>query len=192
VALVETEQWDACGPDSQRAVWDLARELSDRHAVVEVVGLPAELSGLADQHRVVMAYEAARALAFEHRHHRSRLSAVLCEFLDEGRATDPEAYDLVRHRIGTARQRATGLFADCDVILTPAVVGEAPLGLGSTGDPRFGRMWTMLGLPSVSVPRSLGATGLPVGVQLVGADGADGRLLAVTAWLASTLEQTPG
>jgi len=186
VALIKTDQWGACGPDATRAVVAMASDLRRRQAEVELVELPAELIGLADEHRVIMAYEAARSLAFEHRNHRNRLSHVLCGLLDEGRTTDPTTYDAVRRRITDARLRLATTFTRFDAILTPAATGEAPLGLQSTGDPRCGRIWTMLGLPSVSIPHSTGATGLPVGVQLVGAEGADGQLLSLASWLATT------
>ena len=59
------------------------------------------------------------------------------------------------------------LFGTADLIVTPASVGEAPPGLSSTGDPRFNRLWTLLGCPTLSVPGRVGATGMPIGVQLV-------------------------
>ena len=185
VALMRTEQWEHCSVDSQRAIDEMAASLRQRGATVERVELPVSMVGLADEHRVVMAYEAARALAFEHLEHRSELSEDLSTLLDEGRAIDPMAYDAVRRRIDAAARGAGDVFTAYDAILTPVVVGEAPPGLASTGDPRFGRLWTMLGLPTVAVPTTVGATGLPVGVQLVGAPWADGALLAMTSWLAA-------
>jgi Asp-tRNA(Asn)/Glu-tRNA(Gln) amidotransferase A subunit family amidase len=180
---MRTEQWEECSPDSQRAVDVMATKLRQMKATVELVALPSSLVGLADEHRVVMAYEASRSLAFEHVDHRSSLSEALCLLLDEGRAVDPLAYDALRDRIAAAKRRIADCFTEYDAILTPVVVGEAPPGLASTGDPRFGRLWTMLGLPSMAVPATVGETGLPVGVQLIGAPGADGALLALTSWL---------
>ncbi|HXH84394.1 MAG TPA: hypothetical protein VNN07_15930, partial [Candidatus Tectomicrobia bacterium] len=62
-------------------------------------------------------------------------------------------------------------------ILTPAASGTAPAGLESTGDPVFWSVWTLSGLPALSVPLMTGANGLPLGVQLVGAPDGDARLL---------------
>ena len=55
---------------------------------------------------------------------------------------------------------------------------------GSTGEPTFCTLWTLLGLPAVSVPLLQGANGLPIGVQLVGPRHGDGRLLRTARWLA--------
>jgi Asp-tRNA(Asn)/Glu-tRNA(Gln) amidotransferase A subunit family amidase len=184
VALVRTEQWEECSADSARAVEEVADRFRRAGAPVDLVEIPAELVGLADDHRTVMAYEAARSLAYEHAVYRAQLSDNLCQLLDEGRSVPPVAYDTVRARTVLARTAVAGVFRRHDVILTPVAVGEAPAGLSYTGDPRFGRLWTMLGLPAVAVPGPVGGTGLPVGVQLIGGQGADGGLLAVTAWLA--------
>jgi Asp-tRNA(Asn)/Glu-tRNA(Gln) amidotransferase A subunit family amidase len=74
-----------------------------------------------------------------------------------------------------------------DAILTPAAPGVAPRGLGSTGDPRFCTLWTLLGMPALSLPLMQGAGGLPLGAQLVGRKGFDARLMRTARWLAAKL-----
>jgi Asp-tRNA(Asn)/Glu-tRNA(Gln) amidotransferase A subunit family amidase len=87
------------------------------------------------------------------------------------------------------RQKIQQMFVDHDVILTPSTLGEAPLGLDSTGDPLFCRSWTLLGLPCVHIPFATGHRGLPVGLQLVAAHGDDHRLLAAAHWVHQRLTQ---
>ena len=64
--------------------------------------------------------------------------------------------------------------------------GLAPKGLDATGNPVFCRFWTYLGVPAVSLPL-LEVEGMPMGVQLIGARGDDGRLLRTARWLARHL-----
>jgi Asp-tRNA(Asn)/Glu-tRNA(Gln) amidotransferase A subunit family amidase len=189
VAVLRTEAWDMCEDDSKAAVAATAERLADAGAAVEEVGSPDYLAGLSEQHGTVMAYEAARALAYEHTEHRDELSGELVELLDRGLAVDPLAYDAARAQASVGRRLMGDFFARFDAIVTPAVIGEAPPSLETTGDPRFGRTWTMLGLPVVAVPAAVGRTGLPVGVQLVGAPFADHDLLALASRI--TLDQ-PG
>ena len=86
------------------------------------------------------------------------------------------------------RETFTELFEQrYDAILTPAAHGTAPLGLESTGEPTFNSMWTLLGLPAISLPLLQGANGLPLGVQLVGASNGDARLLRTARWLAESV-----
>ena len=76
------------------------------------------------------------------------------------------------------------MMRDYDFLLTPAAAGEAPTGLDLTGTAAFNRAWTLLGVPCVTVPAYTGSQGLPIGVQIVGAYGADRDTLM---WAASTL-----
>ena len=72
-------------------------------------------------------------------------------------------------------------------IITPAVIGEAPVGLGSTGSPVFCTIWTLCGMPAINLPLLHGPNGMPLGLQLVGPRGDDARLLRTANWLAGEL-----
>jgi Asp-tRNA(Asn)/Glu-tRNA(Gln) amidotransferase A subunit family amidase len=74
-----------------------------------------------------------------------------------------------------------------DAILTPSATGEAPAGLGSTGDTAMNRLWTLLHGPCVTVPAGDGPGGLPLGVQIVGLPGVDAKTLAVARWVEHAL-----
>jgi Asp-tRNA(Asn)/Glu-tRNA(Gln) amidotransferase A subunit family amidase len=75
-----------------------------------------------------------------------------------------------------------------DALLTPAASGTAPRTLESTGDPSFCTLWTLAGVPAISLPIMRGANGLPIGVQLVGPPDGDARLLRTARWLANRVE----
>ncbi|HEX6413827.1 MAG TPA: amidase family protein, partial [Burkholderiales bacterium] len=70
-----------------------------------------------------------------------------------------------------------------DAIITPPALGTAPKGLASTGDPAFCSVWTLLGMPAITLPLMQGENGLPLGVQLIGRKGYDARLLRTARWL---------
>lgn len=71
----------------------------------------------------------------------------------------------------------------CDAILVPAAPGAAPQGLGSTGDSIFNGVFTLTGHPAITLPILSDAAGMPMGAQLVGRRGEDGRLLRTARWL---------
>jgi Asp-tRNA(Asn)/Glu-tRNA(Gln) amidotransferase A subunit family amidase len=74
------------------------------------------------------------------------------------------------------------LLREHDVILTPSAPGAAPYGLGSTGNPAFNKLWTLLGTPCVNVP-GLREGELPLGVQIVGRFGRDRLTLEAALFL---------
>ena len=78
---------------------------------------------------------------------------------------------------------------DHDAIVTPAAPGEAPLGLQATGSPAFCSLWTLTGLPALSLPILQGPHGLPLGCQLVTGTGDDARLLRLARWLENALAE---
>lgn len=85
---------------------------------------------------------------------------------------------------------AAAMFEGVDVIVTPATPGEAPAGLQSTGDPRLQELWTMLHMPSMSLPCGRGPEGLPLGLQIVGRRFDDQNLLARALWMESGLRDS--
>ena len=78
-------------------------------------------------------------------------------------------------------------FADNDVLLTAPAPGEAPVGLERTGNATFNLLWTYLWMPCVSLPFGRGPKGLPVGIQLVGRQHEDARLLDIAGWVQGAL-----
>lgn len=96
-------------------------------------------------------------------------------------------YDAARSVSNRARKATHPLFEKVDVLLTFSAPGIAPW-RDSTGDATFNKLITLLGLPAVNVPGwKDAATGLPVGVQVVGAFGDDQRTLAAAHLLEQAL-----
>jgi amidase len=80
-----------------------------------------------------------------------------------------------------------GIFSEFDVLLAPSTAGEAPAGIAATGDPSFNRIWTLLHVPVVHVPVGSGPRGLPVGLTVAGAVGADRAALRAAEWIHARL-----
>jgi amidase len=80
-------------------------------------------------------------------------------------------------------------FEGFDAILAPSAPGEAPHGLGWTGDPRFNSIWTLAWTPCITLPTGQGPRGLPLGIQLIGARGKDAALLDVAQWIERHLDK---
>jgi amidase len=92
-------------------------------------------------------------------------------------------YRAARRKIKEWGPFVEGLLERCDVLLAPSAPGVAPLATSGTGDPWHSRIWTALGLPSISVPIGADPAGLPIGAQLIGAHFDDGRLLGTVQWI---------
>ncbi|MBX9927163.1 MAG: amidase, partial [Hyphomicrobiaceae bacterium] len=119
---------------------------------------------------------------------RDRFSDAIAKRIDAGRRVTADDYLSALAMRETAYANIEGILQDYTAILTPAAPGPAPtLDTKSTGNPIFNAVWTFLGCPCVTLPLLQTEDGLPIGVQLVGARGDDGRLLRTAAWLVQHL-----
>jgi len=192
VGLCRTPWWDQAAPDCQLALDSVARQLSEKGASVSTADLPPHFAGLAQVHKTIMAYEAARSLAFENDRHHDALSPQMRQLLADGMGVGRAQYLAALEAGDAARREFADWRSRWDVLLAPSAVGEAPLGLGATGDPLFSRMWTLLGVPTVTLPLGCGATGLPIGAQLIGSMRGDEHLLACARWVEDHVRVSQG
>jgi Asp-tRNA(Asn)/Glu-tRNA(Gln) amidotransferase A subunit family amidase len=142
-----------------------------------------------DWHRTIMEVEMAHNLHRDYEQGRDRLSNQLCQLIERGREYKAIEYTRAVAGIDPLNAALAAVFDEFDAILTPATPGEAPRGLGGTGNPVFCTTWTYLGVPAVTLPLLRSETGLPLGVQLVGRRGNDARLLRTARWLVETLSR---
>ena len=189
IGFCRTAHWHEAEPATRAALEKAAARLAAAGAKVTDFELLPDSRSLNEAQVTVMAAEAAQSYAGEFQQHRADLSAPLQALIEQGRALSPTTCTEAGALAGKARQALLRAFADIDVILTPAALGEAPAGLERTGDPLFNRGWTLLGLPCLTMPVGRGPKGLPIGIQLVGALGQDRRLVETAAWVAARVGQ---
>lgn len=175
--LYRTPMWDDAEPRTAEALDHVRTVLERAGAEVTEIPVPPEHRGLTGAQETIMGFELVRSLAHERLMHSAELSPRLAQLLDAAMAVGADAYDAAVAETAAARSRLGTFFGPCDAMLVPAAPGEAPAGLGYTGNPIFNRMWTLLGVPCVTLPAIWGANGLPTGVQLVGRIGDDAGLM---------------
>jgi len=183
LAFVRTPCWEDTTDDTRAAY---ARLIEGLGSHVTEVAMPAAAVPAWDWHRTVMETEIAENFAAEWRDGKYQLSASLRGQIERGRATALADYQYALARIPEVNAAFDDIYSKFDVILTPAVAGTAPHGLGSTGAPAFCTLWTFCGMPAINLPLLRGVNGLPLGVQLVGPRMSDARLLRAAHWLART------
>ena len=185
LGFLKTSLWDRVDADAREAFGELVAHLGDR---VEEVELVTPFDELLEWQRTIGGAEIAINLRREWETGRDKLSPALRARIEAGRAVRAMAYLQALARVSELDASLLELFEQrYDAILTPAAFGTAPKGLESTGDPAFCALWTLCGMPALSVPLMQGANGLPLGVQLVGARHRDARLLRTARWLVTHL-----
>ncbi len=151
-------------------------------AHIERIPAPRSFSALIECHKIIVDYEMVRCLRDERENHWQKLSATLQSTLSTAQAWTDKQYQEALEMMAAAERWFETFFHDYDAIITPSALAEAPL-YGSTGDPVCSTIWTLCGLPCVSMPLLAGKNDLPLGVQLVAGVQQDDRLLRTTRWL---------
>ena len=184
-AFVRTPVWDKADGDTKAAFEEFIAAVG---SAVEAVDLPQSWSEAWEIHRTIMATEMAHNLApFVAR---GEPSEMLRKLLSHGRSVAAVDYLGALAKVPRYAASLAEIFDTYDAIITPAAPGVAPKGLGSTGDPVFCTLWTLTGLPALSMPLFAGEGGLPLAAQLIGPFGRDGRLLRTATALIEALAAT--
>ncbi len=105
-----------------------------------------------------------------------------------GQEIDPATYEEARRLVGELRSGVVSAFRDVDLLVTPAtVVPPFEVADPPTDTPdlrahelvtlRNTRPFNVLGLPTIALPCGFTAGGLPIGMQITGAPGAESAVL---------------
>jgi Asp-tRNA(Asn)/Glu-tRNA(Gln) amidotransferase A subunit family amidase len=184
IGVWRTDLWDTAQEESKAAVEAAGGKLGKAGAVVRDIALPDAFTGLHVIARsTVSFYERAACMAFAWDHHREKLSPQMRRYIENGLKISRDEYVAGWQRIDECRSLLPAVFEKSDVLLVPCVVGEAPKGLASTGDPSMQAIWTALHTPTMTLPTHRGPNNLPVGIQLVAPRYDDDRLFACARWI---------
>ena len=181
-------------------VWDLAEhsqkqslaECSDRLQAAGASLAQQELPALFDEAHAamhtIMAYEAGAYFRKLRQARGGDMSAQLLVLIDEGLGTGEAKYRAALTLQQHLRDEFARYVAPYDAVITPPAPGEAPATRSETGKPAFCTIWSLLGVPAITIPVGRGPSGLPLGLQLVGPYRGDASLLKTAAWCESQFD----
>ena len=119
-------------------------------------------------------------------HHGPKVGEILHGYVRRARTLTPADYEDALRIRDRARAEVERFRGAADAFITFASSGPAPVGHEHTGSRTFLYYGSWLGLPCFSLPL-MTVGGLPVGLQLIGFEGADDRLAGLARWLMETL-----
>jgi amidase len=182
IAMCRTWEWELVQPEMVSAFEEAKKKLN-----ASELRLPDSFKGLRAAQMTILWFEVARSLADEYRRFPELLDPMLRKRCEDGYAVDGREYAAALQLAARSRAELDQVFGNYDVLLAPAATGEAPLGLGSTGDVSMNVVWTLLHTPCVSVPAGKSPNAMPLGLQAIGRIGDDARTLACAAWIEGAL-----
>ena len=179
-------------PQTRAATEVLAERLSAAGFEVEDAQLPEIFDIQQSILRTILRSEAFSIHERLFAEHCSTYGPKLRALIETGMLVEAGDY-LHAKRLRRKYQREMGkLFDKFDVLMTPAARGPAPEGIGATGDPVMNGPWTLSDFPTMTLPFTLAANGLPLGVQLTGPPLQENLLLEIGTQVESVIGWTPG
>lgn len=180
--FMKTPWWDQVEPEAREAYEAFVEHLGDN---VVYLDLPEIVRNVAPWLATVNDAELAFCLQKEWHNNRARLSSPLLARIETAMQIPVNDYLAAKDRMSHVMSAFDEYFASYDAILCPAALGTAPSGLQSTGNPIMQTTWSFAGLPCLNLPLLTLSSGLPLGVQAVGAFRNDARLIRSSQWLVS-------
>jgi Asp-tRNA(Asn)/Glu-tRNA(Gln) amidotransferase A subunit family amidase len=191
IGICRTYAWQNAEPETHHAIEDAASRLAGEGFPVQDAELPERFKALEETREIINDYERARGMAWEWQTHPQEISEGLAKSIRSGLTMNASRYIDALQRVEDFRRSMQDVFAGVDVLLTPVVNGEAPVGLDYTGHHGFQSIWTQLRTPAVTLPTHAGPNGLPVGIQLIAPCFEDSRLLAAAQLIFRILGRSP-
>lgn len=190
VGFTRTHNWPLAQPETHAAVERAAKLLAEAGATVFDLDLPSPFETLNAAQKVVMQGEGRVQFLPDYLQHYELLHQDFRNHVENTHQHTPEGLLQALDTAAACRPVFDAMFGeDLDVVLTPSVVGEAPVGPSeTTGDAVMNAMWTLLHAPCVNIPGAVGPNDLPVGVTLAGSRLGDARLLAIAKAVAPVLD----
>jgi len=149
-----------------------------------------EIEAVNGRHERLVAAETALSHSELYPTYGERYAAETRALVEEGREVSVGALADARAGRGDLRRAIHDRMDehDIDIVVSPAAPGPAPEGIDDTGDPLMNLPWTHAGVPTVTLPASTTADGLPLGLQCATRFGDDEWLLQWSGALQGALE----
>ena len=166
IGIVKGPKWNEAEVYAQRALLEFAAAVGKISDVrIEELSLPADFDEAHQIHGIIYDRTLAYYFKEEFKQH-TLVSPLMYEIINRGNQITLDEYKLALER----QTRLTGqldelLETDYDVVLNLSTVGEPLKGLSSVDRPDNCLIWTMCGVPAISIPAFKGPNDLPYGVQ---------------------------
>ena len=193
LVFLETAGWKVASAEAKQALQEsmalLARDgivIVTRRSDGQVGAVEGAIANARPLSIRINAWESRWPLNTYRNRDPGKLSRAMLDRLTQAEAMGLDDYRADLDERIRVRALYNSLAARCDGCVTLAAPAAAPVGLGSTGDPVFAVPFSLLGVPSISLPL-LREQGLPLGLQLTGFNGKDETLSAIAGWVEKTL-----
>ena len=165
IGLLKDFFFDNADVETREHIESVSEVLASAGAELVTLSLPGSFAASMEDQVVIMAVEAATFHEPMYRQRANDYGPMLRDLIERGLATDGLTYSRALERRLAFTADARRLAAAVDVLMTPSTPTPALADVTYTGDTLFQCPWTACGLPTITLPTGLAASGLPLGIQ---------------------------
>ena len=188
IGVIRQFFYEHADEETRRHTDGIVERLAESGADVEELPLPSSMdTAIADQ-QIIMAVEGSSFHEPMYRQQAMDYQPGIRGMIQRGLDTDAVTYSRAMERRRQFITDTHKLAQRVDILLTPSTPTPSLPDLSNTGNTMFQGPWTSCGLPAITVPSGLAASGLPFGIQLVGSYFGEAGLLAAARWCEEALD----
>lgn len=183
--------WDEVGKPTRAVVDEYFASLVARGITIasrdtdeEVAALERRLDEGVEDSLDMVAYDMKWPFADYIDRFGDKLGSRIHALVERAKEITPAHYERLLTRQDDIRSEVRRVARGADAMVALAASSVAPLGHAFTGSRTYLAYWSWTGFPAFSLPL-LQVGKLPLGVQLMGVAGEDGKLAAIANWLMS-------
>jgi aspartyl-tRNA(Asn)/glutamyl-tRNA(Gln) amidotransferase subunit A len=186
IGLLREFFFERATPEVAQVTADAVERLARAGATVEEAKLPPSFRAVHAAANLIVRSETACIHAELHAEKAELYRPAIRGMIETGMLVPGDVYLRSLRLRRQFRRELLAVLERYDVLAMPTTPAPAPEGM-ATGDPLFQVPWSLGGLPSITVPCGLSASGLPLGLQLVSGSFTEASLLAAAAWCEDVL-----
>jgi aspartyl-tRNA(Asn)/glutamyl-tRNA(Gln) amidotransferase subunit A len=187
IGLLRQFFYDHADAETRQHTDAVVEQLAQAGAVVEELALPPSMDTAIEDQQVIMAVEGSSFHEPMYRRQAEDYQPGIRGMIQRGLDTDAVTYSRALERRQQFITDMRLLAERVDILLTPSTPTPSLPDRTNTGNTMFQGPWTSCGLPAITLPSGLAGSGLPLGIQLVGAYFGEDRLLAAARWCEAEL-----
>jgi len=176
----KTDKWKDIHKDSRDAFEFFIKKFQK---YIEVFDTPSYFKDIPRHHQIIHETDLANNFQAYYKKDKKKLSKEMRDAIERGLKYSAYEYANAIDFMKQSYHSYKEVFEDYHGVITPSSSGVADKGLKSTGSADFQKIWTFMGLPTISLPLLTGESDLPLGVQLIGDKLDDIRFLSSANWL---------
>ena len=176
----KTDKWKDIHKDSRDAFEFFIKKFQK---YIEVFDTPSYFKDIPRHHQIIHETDLANNFQAYYKKDKKKLSKEMRDAIERGLKHSAYDYANAIDFMEQSYQSYREVFEDYHGVITPSASGVADKGLKSTGSADFQKIWTYMGLPTISLPLLTGESNLPLGIQLIGNKFDDIRFLSAANWL---------